>query len=335
MEIKKELEVWKNLNEFDDKYEISTYGRIKSKVTNDVLKQSLTSKGYYTVSLHKNNKSSIYKYVHELVAINFIKNELNYKYVIHKDGNIHNNYYTNLEFIDCMDNTRDYRKKKTKQIFQYDLEYIFIKKWNSLEEILKENQNFKMAAVANNICNISKSAYKYIWSYDENLTKPNITEEIIINTNYFIENNVYEYPEDKEYWKDIIGYESRYKISNYGNIYSKQLNKLFSPNKSKGHYSVKLIDENQKSKTFDVHRLVANSFIQNPNNYNVVHHIDRNKFNNFYKNLKWCSRSETSKIRHEHNAIILQYDLQLNILMEWINIQEVINNNDNFQKKKL
>src|SRR5438445_435157 len=92
-----------------------------------------------------------------------------------------------------------------KYIYQFDSDYKLITKWISLNEILLKNPSYKQSAIRNNLCKISKSAYNFIWSYVENLQKPEIKINMIIDKNYFLDKDVFEYPqEDKEYWKDII-----------------------------------------------------------------------------------------------------------------------------------
>jgi hypothetical protein len=77
-----------------------------------------------------------------------------------------------------------------------------------------------------------------------------------------------------------------------------------------GYMQVRLYDKNSKSKTFRVHQLVSYMFIDNENNKKFVDHIDRNRSNNYYKNLRWVSHQEnmlnTNKIRikHKNNKII-------------------------------
>lgn len=85
-------------------------------------------------------------------------------------------------------------------------------------------------------------------------------------------------------------------VSNYGNIYKIiDGKKVFAKNvfdESKGYFVVnlKMYNENKKyNKNILVHRLVALCFIKNPNNYNIINHIDGNKKNNYYKNLEWCN----------------------------------------------
>lgn len=54
------------------------------------------------------------------------------------------------------------------------------------------------------------------------------------------------------------------------------------------YMQVRLYDKNLKSKTFRVHQLVAYMLINNENNKKFVDHIDRNRSNNYYKNLKYA-----------------------------------------------
>lgn len=99
----------------------------------------------------------------------------------------------------------------------------------------------------------------------------------------------------EEIWKDITGYEGLYQVSNLGRVKSlgnketvKNDHLLKFINHKCGYLQVNLC-KNGKSKKFLVHRLVANNFILNPNNYSQVHHIDENKQNNCISNLLWCN----------------------------------------------
>ncbi len=106
-----------------------------------------------------------------------------------------------------------------------------------------------------------------------------------------------------EIWKDIKGYEGLYQISNYGRVKSIPRTKKHSYNgiahlKEKilkpiyinGYQRVSLC-KNSKATYMFVHKLVANAFIKNPNNYPEINHIDENKANNIYNNLEWCTHS--------------------------------------------
>lgn len=96
-----------------------------------------------------------------------------------------------------------------------------------------------------------------------------------------------------EIWKDISGYECKYKISNYGRIkslnYGKtQKEKIRKTQLNKGYAKVNL-SKNGKVKHYLVHRLVAEAFIPNPNNLTEINHKDENKENNHVSNLEWCT----------------------------------------------
>lgn len=95
-----------------------------------------------------------------------------------------------------------------------------------------------------------------------------------------------------EEMKDIKGYEGLYKVSNLGYIYSILKNKkLIGYVNNKGYRYVQLCKEN-KRKGFSVHRLVAETFIQNPENKPQVNHIDEDKTNNMVYNLEWVTPKE-------------------------------------------
>ena len=99
-----------------------------------------------------------------------------------------------------------------------------------------------------------------------------------------------------EIFKDIKGYPD-YQISNYGRIWSCKVNKYMSPvTNNKGYLQIKLIAANGKRKGELVHRLVALTFIDNPEGKPEVNHIDRNKTNNHVENLEWVTHSENNTL---------------------------------------
>lgn len=100
--------------------------------------------------------------------------------------------------------------------------------------------------------------------------------------------------------KAIKGHEN-YLIDEAGNIFSKKSNKFLKPYKQKNGYLKNSLCENGVNKYFYVHRLVAESFIPNPENWQEVDHIDRNPQNNNVFNLRWVSsyQNNTNKVRKQ------------------------------------
>lgn len=107
----------------------------------------------------------------------------------------------------------------------------------------------------------------------------------------------------KEIWKDVKGFESYYQISNYGKVKSLSRicrantcgirnikEKILSMCQSKNGYYTVILCKNGKHKSVSIHRLVAETFIPNPENKKEVNHKDENKLNNYVGNLEWCDR---------------------------------------------
>lgn len=96
-------------------------------------------------------------------------------------------------------------------------------------------------------------------------------------------------------FKPIENYEDLYLVNKDGQIYSKKRNKLLSPGKSTNGYLYVVLCKNGEKKNFKVHRLVAMTFLDNPNNLPQINHIDGNKSNNHISNLEWCTASQNLK----------------------------------------
>lgn len=112
-----------------------------------------------------------------------------------------------------------------------------------------------------------------------------------------------------EEWKDILGYEGLYQISNLGRVMSLPKNKGWckTPEKilntriKQGYNSVALY-KNGKSSEYRVHRLVGQAFIPNVENKPFIHHIDGNKLNNNVNNLMWCTNQENQLYAYNEGA---------------------------------
>lgn len=88
--------------------------------------------------------------------------------------------------------------------------------------------------------------------------------------------------------KDIKGYKGLYAITEDGQIWSYKSKKFLIPNYDANGYLKINLFKDRKKKSCTIHRLVAETYIPNPNNLSQVNHKDENKTNNHINNLEWC-----------------------------------------------
>lgn len=141
----------------------------------------------------------------------------------------------------------------------------------------------------------------------------------------------------EEVWKDIAGYEGLYQISNQGRVksYPRSRTKggIVTQYYDKKRYKIVVLSKHSKLKLCKVHRLVAITFIPNPNNLPQVNHKDENKENNSVDNLEWCTNIYNARygskakrayktFKEKGNSLkkevaVLQYDLYGNLMNEY------------------
>ena len=181
------MEVWKDIVGYEGKYQVSSYGRVKSlerKVWNRyqfvtkkerILKKRYNHKGYVAVILYLNNSSKSYM-VHRLVAMHFIDNPEHKTQVNHKNGCKEDNRVQNLEWVTGSENQRhafdlglyDTRIKKQKDaskpvmMMSVDGEPLFV-----FQSIHEANDYFgvKDSHIYAVCCNRRNVALGYRWQY--------------------------------------------------------------------------------------------------------------------------------------------------------------------------
>lgn len=124
------------------------------------------------------------------------------------------------------------------------------------------------------------------------------------------------------HWKEIAGYEGLYLVSDDGKIFSLprvvsngrgeyvrdgRILKSGLRGKDGLMYEFVVLCKDAQEDQRSVHRLVAEAFVDNPNGYDVVNHIDHNTLNNRADNLEWCDQQYNNE--YGHNKAVQQFEL--------------------------
>ena len=130
-------------------------------------------------------------------------------------------------------------------------------------------------------------------------------------------------------FKPVKKYEQFYEVSTDGAIFSK-ITKRFRKqivNSKTGYSAIVLCNpETKEHKTVSVHRIVAETWIPNPNNYPCINHINENKLDNHVSNLEWCTKAYNNAYNNKTQRCckaIYQIDIKTNAIIKiWKSARE-------------
>jgi hypothetical protein len=310
------MEQWHVITEFPN-YRISNLGNVLNTLTNKMMKLNKKG-GYYHVALTHNKNKKTFK-VHRLVALYFINNPENKEEVNHKNKNKLDNSISNLEWVTHKENMQHksigliYKSNKNRPVLRLNkITGEILENYNSIEDAgiwcydnkLTCNSHNGRNAVGNCVNGLSNSAYGYSWKFEKK------DEDL-----------------ENEIWKDVN--IKNIDISIYGN------KKYYVSSLGRFKNSYGIIMENYKvnengyirvfiyNKTYALHRLIAFTFIENPDNKEQVNHIDGNKLNNSIDNLEWVTNKENQihkfqiGLGNNFTRCIKQFDLEGNLVKEF------------------
>lgn len=270
-------EIWKTV-QYAPNYEISSLGNIRNKKTNRLLtinyERLKKDNKRARPGLSHNGKIKGY-YLHRIVAEHFLDNPDNLPEVNHIDGDYYNNKLSNLEWISKLDNMRHASKNKLmkrymRKVIIKNLETDETKIFNSVTECA-EYLNCSIGTVTLTCRNKRKDKIYDIEYLDK--------EERIIDETDII-------------WKPYPQCD-KYLVSNTGEVKNAKTGRIMMGSKQNGYRFLCLhIGKDIPRMNRLVHRMVAETFLENTDDKPVVNHKDTNILNNHVDNLEWVTYKE-------------------------------------------
>lgn len=291
--MKQEQEIWKDVEGYEGRYQVSNLGRVRSKARGRwrLLAPTPNRKGYMTTRLfmRRKNKSVL---VHRLVAYAFVDGYAEGLFVNHKDENPANNRAENLEWVTTAENnaygSRTERVSSTTgtPIYKVDDDGVVVCAYRSVKSA-SEATGLHHGTIERCLNGITEKAGGYRWAYAEKAIKA--PKKAVRSKVQSLKGEV---------WRDIAGFEGLYQVSNLGRVKSLRSNRnreiiLKKIAASTGYYIVNLYKDG-KCTSQAIHRLVAMAFIEGYRPGLVVNHIDENPKNNDVSNLEWVTQRQNA-----------------------------------------
>jgi hypothetical protein len=252
-------------------YECSNYGRIRNRTNGNILKGALIASGYKINRLKNDYNKQINERTHRIIAKIFLGSPKIGQTVDHINRIRSDNKVTNLRWATKSEqrlNSSKPRKKKGREIYQYDLDGNLIKKWNKLSDIMCDLKCQNRGII--DVCKGRKESYKDSkWAY---------ADEVDVDPS--------------EEWR-IIPKETITSLyaSSKGRI--KNSKRIIHGGLQTGYRRIHIKYKGKETYTsVGIHRLITAAF--HGNNDMMVNHIDGIKDNNNVENLEYCTASENT-----------------------------------------
>ena len=315
-------EIWKEVP-FAPNYEASTHGRVRNNETKKVLKQCLRYTGYYELCITVDKIRSTKK-LHQIIAITFIDNPENKDTVNHKDHDKTNNNISNLEWMTRSEQNKHSRRPTgilgqyntggCRSIWKCDINTgERLERFESITQAsISLSGSSKLTSTIGRACKKQKtgkngSSNGFNWEFEE---VPDL---------------------EGEEWKEInpnhVKGAEGYSISSMGRIKTNH-DKICNPYDTSGY-----LCHSVKKMTFKAHRLVALTFLDNPDGKPIVNHLNGDKHDCSVSNLEWCTHSENSQHASDTNLStsnrkVRQYTLDGSFVKEYGSITQAEKEND-------
>lgn len=277
-------EVWLPIIEYENIYDVSSFGRIRNRLRNRMMKQSKNVAGYMYVGLSKKGKQTRF-YTSRLVATAFVPNPHEYKTVDHIDRNRANNHVSNLKWASpkqqCQNRKHCSVGRATCTVTRHDpVTGSLLETYVSTSEAVRWCVRQKLTTAPHCSVNIKigdackdklKTAYGFAWQKPDAADKPG------------------------EIWKrvtDLFPDAHAYEVSTFGRIKKSKTNRILRGTLSHGYTVVRLTAQSNRAKAFRVNRLVAYTFFNTKDLTLVVNHKNLDKADNRLDNLEICTQKQ-------------------------------------------
>ena len=296
------VEVWKTVL-YSPRYEVSNLSNIRQitrkkniTVNYDRLKKTNSRARIYLPTNDNKHKGF---YLHRIVAEHFIENTNDLPEVNHKNGDFYDNRASNLEWISKIDNMR--------HAVDNNLVNKFKRRIRVFNKISNQEQFFDSITECAKFFNYSKGTITKICQNKK--IKGGGKGECIfqdLEISYAdIQQNDYNYKENEIeniIWKPYPELD-KYLVSNTGEVKHERTNRILKGSKVSGYRFVNIYRDDGTRKNCLIHRLVAQTFLENPEKKPVVNHKDTNILNNHVGNLEWVTYKENMNTKETINNL--------------------------------
>lgn len=178
-----------------------------------------------------------------------------------------------------------------------------------------------------------------IYRNDSENTSDNLAVDYKLDVDYVMQpcfgtSGVDEERTEEERWVDVKNYEGLYEVSNLGSVRNAKTMRILKPQIQQKHkYLTVTLSKDNSKKTFLIHRLVAEAFLQNPFNHNEVNHKNCITTDNNASNLEYCcDHSYNINYSTTGNSTISQYSVAGELIRTFKDMNEIISTYPNYNR---